>query len=265
VALRTPRGISGIACVVVVVLLGVLAPVLAPASPDAQEYETLLGISGGHLLGTDELGRDLLSRVLYGTRLDLEIALIAVPAGAVIGSLLGFAGGVWKGAGLVLQRLSDVIIAFPAMILGVTFVAIHGPGQATVEVTILVVNLPIFARLARGALLSQRSREYVVAATVAGSKPWSIVARHILPNSSDALIVQLALSMSGAVIIEGGLSVVGLGIQPPQPSLGALIQAGLPYLSKNAAYVLGPVAVILILVVGLNLLADSLSDGMGRR
>jgi peptide/nickel transport system permease protein len=265
-ALRTPSGVLGLTLVAAVVLLGLLAPLLTSYPPTYQlRLQELLAPSSSHPLGTDELGRDLLSRVLNGIRVDLVVAILGVPAAAIIGclaGLLGAAGPRWLNASL--QRTFDVILAFPAIILGIAVAAILVPGERAIVVTILLANVPIFGRLSRDALISQREREYVIAARLIGVSPVRVLLRHILPNVVDPLIVQLALSMSLAVFLEGGMSFVGIGIQVPQPSLGNLLNEGLPYLSTNLNYALGPMLTLTALVVGLNLIADALNAGVLR-
>jgi peptide/nickel transport system permease protein len=263
--LRSTKGIVGAAFVGVVVVLGVAAPLIVPSAPNAQLARAFLPASGGHLLGTDELGRDLFSRTLYGARVDLVISIVAIPLSAVAGVALGLLGGLAARAGTAVQRVFDVILAFPPLILGIAVAAIAGPGERTVILAIFLAELPVFGRLARGALMSHSQREYVVAARVVGASPFRILSRHILPNAIDTFVVQIAVAMSYAIFIEGGMSVVGLGVQPPQPSLGVLISGGLPYLSVNAYYVLGPIACIMLLVTGFNLIADALGDALLRR
>ncbi|MBJ7603383.1 MAG: ABC transporter permease [Candidatus Dormibacteraeota bacterium] len=266
-ALQTPRGLLGLGLVGTIVLLGILAPLLTPYSPTFQiRLQELLPPSGTHPLGTDELGRDLLSRVLNGIRVDLIVAVVAVPAAAILGCLAGLLGAAGPGWwDTTIQRAFDVILAFPAIILGIAVAAILSPGERAIVVTILLANVPIFGRLSRDALISQREREYVVAARLIGVSPVRVLFRHIFPNVVDPLIVQLALSMSLAVFLEGGMSFVGIGIQVPQPSLGNLLNEGLPYLATNVNYAVGPMLTLTALVVGLNLIADALNAGVLRR
>ncbi|MGW7527236.1 ABC transporter permease [Streptomyces sp. NPDC054783] len=265
-ALRRPETVAGITIVAVLFLLGVLAPWTAPYGVDAQGSDSFAGISSAHLLGTDEFGRDVFSRVLYGIRQDVLVAGVAVPLGAVVGTMLGLACGLHRVVDAVIQRIFDVMLAFTALVLGVAVAATAvGPGITAIMVTVILVNVPLFGRLTRSALQSQRSRDYVVAAEVIGAGRARVIVRHILPNALDALIVQAALSLSMAVFIEGAMSFVGIGIRPPAPSLGALLRTSVNFLNQNQWYALGPIVVVTALVLGFNLIADGLNRGLLRR
>jgi len=265
-ALRRPETVAGITLVAVLFLLGVLAPWIAPYGADAQGGDSFAGISPTHLLGTDEFGRDVFSRVLYGIRQDVLVAGVAVPIGAVVGTVLGLACGLHRFVDAVIQRIFDVMLAFTALVLGVAVAATAvGPGITAIMVTVILVNIPLFGRLTRSALQSQRSRDYVVAAEVIGAGRARVIVRHILPNALDALIVQAALSLSMAVFIEGAMSFVGIGIRPPAPSLGALLRTSVNFLNQNQWYALGPIVVVTALVLGFNLIADGLNRGLLRR
>ncbi|MFG2793779.1 ABC transporter permease [Streptomyces sp. NPDC048419] len=265
-ALRRPETVAGIAIVAVLFLLGILAPWTAPYGADAQGGDSFAGISAAHLLGTDEFGRDVFSRVLYGIRQDVLVAGVAVPIGAVVGTVLGLACGLHRFVDAVIQRIFDVMLAFTALVLGVAVAATAvGPGMTAIMVTVILVNVPLFGRLTRSALQSQRSRDYVVAAEVIGAGRARVIVRHILPNALDALIVQAALSLSMAVFIEGAMSFVGIGVRPPAPSLGALLRTSVNFLNQNQWYALGPIVVVTALVLGFNLIADGLNRGLLRR
>ncbi|MEU6554393.1 ABC transporter permease [Streptomyces sp. NPDC046915] len=265
-ALRRPETAAGITVVAVLFLLGILAPWIAPYGVDAQGSDNFAGISSAHLLGTDEFGRDVFSRVLYGIRQDVLVAGVAVPLGAVVGTVLGLACGLHRFVDAVIQRIFDVMLAFTALVLGVAVAATAvGPGMTAIMVTVVLVNVPLFGRLTRSALQSQRSRDYVVAAEVIGAGRARVIVRHILPNALDSLIVQAALSLSMAVFIEGAMSFVGIGIRPPAPSLGALLRTSVNFLNQNQWYALGPIVVVTALVLGFNLIADGLNRGLLRR
>lgn len=265
-ALRRPETLAGITIVAVLFLLGVLAPWIAPYGADAQGSDSFAGVGPAHLLGTDEFGRDVFSRVLYGIRQDVLVAGVAVPIGALVGTALGLACGLHRFVDAVVQRIFDVMLAFTALVLGVAVAATAvGPGTTAIMVTVVLVNVPLFGRLTRSALQSQRSRDYVVAAEVIGAGRARVIVRHILPNALDALIVQAALSLSMAVFIEGAMSFVGIGIRPPAPSLGALLRTSVNFLNQNQWYALGPIVVVTALVLGFNLIADGLNRGLLRR
>ncbi|MDV7219045.1 ABC transporter permease [Streptomyces prunicolor] len=264
-ALKAPSARWGLALVVLLVLLGIAAPLLTPYSPLAQGPDALLGPGLQHPLGTDEFGRDLLTRTLHGIRLDLLVAGTAVPLGALAGVALGVLCALHPLVDVVLQRAFDVMLAFTALILGVTLAAVLGPGTAAVFWTVAGINVPLFGRITRDATRIEKDREYVLAAQALGAGRLRILVGDILPNILDALIVQAALSLSTAVFVEGAMSFVGIGITPPTPSLGALLRSGASFLDQNPAYALGPVTVVVGLVIGFNLLADGLNKGLLKR
>lgn len=265
-ALRYPEAVTGLAIVVLLIALGLLAPWIAPYGFDAQTADSFAGPSASHLLGTDELGRDILTRVLYGIRQDVFVAGLAVPLGAVVGTLLGLLCGLHRIVDTILERVFDVLLAFTALVLGVAVSATAiGPGMTSIVVTVVLVNVPLFGRLTRTAVRGQRTRDYVVAAEVIGTSRIRVLLRHILPNALDSLIVQAALSLSMAVFIEGAMSFVGLGISPPAPSLGALLRTSANFVNQSPWYALGPIIVVVALVLGFNLIADGLNKGLLRR
>jgi peptide/nickel transport system permease protein len=263
--LRTPAGLVGAVVVAVICALGVLAPVLAPYGQATQTPgSSLLGSGSGHLLGTDEIGRDIFSRLLYGIRQNVIIVILAVPISKAIGILIGLLSTLRPWIDTAVQRVLDVLIAFPNLILGACLAAFLGAGFGTVVIVIVLIGLPMAARLTRTAVLTQRERDYVLGARAVGVSSVGILFRHILPNSLDALIVNFTLSAATAIFVEGGLSLLGFGIQPPSPSLGSMVDAGLPYLAEQPLYALAPVTVITALVIALNLLADALNRAIRR-
>lgn len=265
-SVRYPETVAGITIVAALFALGILAPWIAPHGVDAQSNDSFAGVSSAHLLGTDEFGRDVFTRVLFGIRQDVIVAGLAVPIGAATGTLLGLLCGLHRLVDSVMQRVFDVMLAFTALVLGVAVSATAiGPGMTAIIVTVVLVNVPLFGRLTRSAVRAQRARDYVVAAEVIGASRRRVLLRHILPNSLDALIVQAALSLSMAVFIEGAMSFVGIGIRPPSPSLGALLRTSANFLSQNPWYALGPIIVVTALVLGFNLIADGLNRGLLRR
>jgi peptide/nickel transport system permease protein len=264
-ALRTPAGAIGATTVTLLIAAGLLAPLLAPYDPVFQQSGAALqGPSGDHWFGTDELGRDVLSRLLYGIRLDVIIIVLAVPLGKAIGIVLGLVATTHPVVDTLVQRVLDVKMAFPTVILGATLAAFLGPGFSTVLIVIVINGIPVTARLTRTAVLTERERDYVLGARAVGASRTAILFRHILPNSLDALVVNFVMAAAGAIFLEGGLSILGFGIQPPDPSLGSMIEKALPYLSVQQAYVLAPIAVLTGLVIGLNLLADALNAALRR-
>lgn len=262
--LRTilPTGTIGSRVATVMAILAVvtalLAPLIAPYGANEQSAEAFAGIGAAHLLGTDELGRDILSRVIFGMRADLYLALIAIPIGAMIGIGLGLCGMLAGTLGQLAARLFDVIIGFPTIILGIAVAMVASPGLRAVAITIAVVNIPVFGRLARAGMLTQLGREYVTAARSLGATKLRILWWHILPNVRSAFLVQSAISVADAVFIEGSLSILGLGIQPPAPSLGSLVQSGLPYVTTSPLYVLAPTFAVGWIILSFSLMADAL-------
>lgn len=264
-AFRSPKGIAAAVLLVVLVAAALLAPVIAPGGYDEQGRGALAGPSGAHLLGTDEFGRDIVVRTLYGLRTDLSLILTAVPVSLVVGTLLGLSGYLSSALGSLTQRLLDIVLGFPGLILGIMIVLVIGAGWTALFLAIVIAGLPGFGRLARGGLLAQQEREYVLAARVLGVRRSTVMVRHILPNVVDPLLVQAAVFMVVAIFIEAGLSIVGLGISPPQPSLGAMLNTGARYVQELPSYVLGPGLVLLALALAFTFLSDALNQAATRR
>ncbi len=260
-SLVTGSGLVGVTLVLGVLVLSIVGPFATSYAPDQQiDGAYLLQPSGAHWLGTDDLNRDLLSRVLNGIRVDLAIVFIAVPIGAVLGIAAGLITVSHPVSDVVTQRTFDVILAFPALLLGIALTAVLSPGAPTIVIVIAIAEIPIFGRLTRTAVLTVRELPYVEAARVSGASTFHILRRHVLPNSVEALGVQFALSLSLAVFIEGALSYLGIGVVPPTPSLGGILAAGNGYLETNPWFSVGPLVVISALVLGFYLIAQSISD-----
>jgi peptide/nickel transport system permease protein len=261
-ALTHGRGLLGLVLVGLVVLAGVLAPLLAPYGPTEQiPGANLVAPSGQHLLGTDEVNRDLFSRLLYGIRVDLVVVFVAVPLGALAGIAVGVATTMNGLADTLAQRFFDLLLAFPVLILGIGVTAVMGPGVTTIVVVIALAEIPVFGRLVRTSLLTIRALPYVESSRVMGAGTWWLMRRHMLPNALEPLVVQLGISMSIAVFIEGALSFLGLGIRPPQPSLGSLIRDGIRIVWQSPSFVIGPLVVVTMLVLGFLLISQSLAQG----
>jgi peptide/nickel transport system permease protein len=255
----------------VVVLLAVFgalfAPLVSPYDPLRQDLSSLLASPGGaHLLGTDNVGRDILARVIWGTRVSLIAGFVsvamAVLAGSVLGLVAGYSGG--RVDGLVM-RLIDAVLAFPPLVLALALGAVLGAGLVGVLIALGVVYTPTFARLMRGQVLTIKTREYVQAAHLLGAPGWRIVLRHILPNAATPIVVQASLSVAFAILAEASLSFLGLGIQPPEPSWGSMINAGRGYLQQAPWIVFGPGAALFITVLGLNFVGDAIRDALDPR
>jgi peptide/nickel transport system permease protein len=259
--------VLGLAIIAVVIFAAIFAPWVAPFDPNYQYEGLRRAVPGveGHLLGTDEVGRDILARILHGIRTDLLITLVAVPTAALLGTALGLLGALHRALGDAVQRVFDVLLAVPVIVLGVAFALALGTGVRAVIITVVLATLPTFGRQAHAALTGQLGREYVTAAVVVGTPRRRILTRHILPNVVDGVVALTAVSMATAVTIEGGLSVMGLGVVPPQPSLGTMIRDGAPYLFDQPQYAMAPVAVVVLLVLGYTLLADALNAAVLRK
>lgn len=247
------------------IVVAIFAPLIAPANPDTQNLLAVLVPPGhqGYLLGSDELGRDILSRVLFGARDALAVscvaALIGSVAGTVVGMFVGFAGGV---SDAVAMRIADLLLAYPGLAVGVMVVALLGPGVFPIGLAIALINFPLFARLARAEVLRERELDYVAAATLQGCSRSSILFRQIFPNTFGPALVQLGTSMGGAVTIEAGLSYVGFGVSPPTPTWGNLLSESQPYLNTQPVFALSAAVALISLVLGFNLLSDALATAL---
>jgi ABC-type dipeptide/oligopeptide/nickel transport system permease subunit len=253
--------------VLLAVLAAVFAPLVSPYDPLRQDLANLLaGPGAAHLLGTDNVGRDILARVIWGTRVSLIAGFVsvamAVLAGSVLGLVAGYSGG--RVDGLVM-RLIDAVLAFPPLVLALALGAVLGAGLVGVLIALGVVYTPTFARLMRGQVLTIKTREYVQAAHLLGAPGWRIVLRHILPNAATPVVVQASLSVAFAILAEASLSFLGLGVQPPEPSWGSMINAGRGYLQQAPWIVFGPGAALFITVLGLNFVGDAIRDALDPR
>lgn len=260
--LGSHAGRIGGAMVLIAILVAIFAPPIAPYGLDEQSIDSFAPPSLVHLLGTDQVGRDIFSRLVFAVRLELLLAFCAIPIGAGIGIVLGLSGILSPALGQVTARLFDILLGFPTLVLGMTLAFIMGAGFGAVLIAILVLNIPVFGRLARGGMLTQMSRDYVVAVQSLGATRWRILWRHVLPNIREGLFVAAVVAMADAVFIEGGLSILGVGIQPPNASLGSLLQSGLPYIQLSPLYVLAPTLALAWIILGFALLADAFNEGV---
>jgi len=260
---RHPRLAIGGGLVVLLVAVAILAPLLTPYNPVVGDAsDSLLPPSGAHWLGTDDLGRDVLSRVLYGARISLSVAIISVSIGLFIGTSVGLVAGYAGGTvDLLLMRLIDALLAFPALLLAISITAALGPEIRNAMIAIGVVAIPIYARLTRAQVLALREREYVTAARAIGVTPGRLAIRHILPNIANALIVQATLTAAFAILQEAVLSFLGLGAQPPTPSWGQDINYNQRYITNLMWWgSVGPGFAIFLAVFAFNFLGDALRD-----
>lgn len=263
-AIRSPQFIIGAALVTLFVLMAVLGPVLSPYSPTAQKMSLRLKPpSAAHVLGTDDFGRDVLSRILYGAMPSLQVSVLSVAGSLVIGVIIGLVAGYRGGwTDTLLMSLMDVLLAFPAVLLAIAILAVMGTALSNVILAIAIVNLPTFARLARSSTLATRELLYVEAARALGVPPVAIMWRHILPNIAAPLIVQTSLTIAAAILIEAALSYLGLGIQPPAPSWGNILSSTYGFIQTNPWPSVFAGAAIALAVLGFNLLGDGLRDAL---
>ena len=264
---RTPSGLVGGALVAGFLILATAAPWLAPYDPVAADFgEVLSAPSPRHVFGTDDIGRDILSRVIHGSRISLEAGLFTVAVALVVGLPLGLAAGFFGGrVDNLIMRAIEVILSFPTLVLALGITAILGPRLIHALFAIGVVFVPHFARLIRAQVLSVKENDYVTAATALGARDLRVVARHILPNCLAPLFVQSTYSVSFAILTEAALSFLGLGTQPPTPSWGIMLASGRGYLEQAPWLGAFPGAAIFLTVLGFNLLGDGLRDALDPR
>jgi ABC-type dipeptide/oligopeptide/nickel transport system permease subunit len=266
--LRRNRGaVAGLAVLAVFAGCGMLAPVLAPYDPYRSDLEhSLARPSRAHWLGTDELGRDILSRLLYGARLSMVIGSIAVAIGVVggvpVGLLSGYLGGT---VDLLVQRGIDVLLAFPSVILAIVLVTVLGVGLVNVMVAVGIVSVPTYARLVRGQVLSLKAQEFVEAARALGAGTVRILVRHILPNTLAVLIVQTTLQVASAILSAAALGFLGLGVQQPTAEWGAMLSTARQFIQLAPHTLIFPGLAIMLAVLGFNLLGDGLRDALDPR
>ncbi|MBI2469114.1 MAG: ABC transporter permease [Candidatus Rokubacteria bacterium] len=254
--------VTGLVITAAIVLVAALSLVYTPRDPLQMNIAGRLEApSATHPLGTDQYGRDLLSRVMRGAVASLVVGGVAVGIGMGVGVVLGMAGGYFGGwLDEALMRLMDAVYGFPAVLSALLVTAAFGPGIVISMVAVGVAYIPIFARLTRGSFLSLREQEFVLAARALGARDWTIIGRHILPNTLSPLIVQATISFPIAILAEAALSYLGLGTQPPHPSWGLMLKDAQSFLALSPWYAIFPGTAIALAVLGFNLLGDGLRD-----
>ena len=259
---RHRLAMTGAAIVVLLVAAALFGRALAPYDAVGMDFAARFAPpSAAHPFGTDEFGRDVFSRVLYGARISLQVALIAVGISGTVGVMLGLSAGFFGGwIAEVVMRVMDVFFAFPAVLLAITVMAILGRGVGNAMIAIAIVYVPIFARVTRGAVIGVRGREYVTAARALGQGPGAIMRKHVLPNALGPIIVQTSLSLAFAILAEAALSFFGLGTQPPEPSWGRMLSEGRGFLRQAPWMGIFPGLAIMVSVMGFNFLGDGLRD-----
>lgn len=260
---RNPMGATGLVIVLTLLVLGFAAPLIAPYDPIQQlRGHRLEAPSADFWFGTDEFSRDIFSRTLYGLRASILVSIFAVGGFGLAGTVAGFTAGYFRGwLDTIAMRIVDSMLAFPGLLLAIAILAALGAGIQNVALAIGIGAFPRFARLARAQMLLESSKDYVLAARVTGANEVRIMFRHVAINALPPLLVQAALSMAGAVLIEASLGYLGLGTEPPQPSLGNLINGARAHLDRWT-YFAFPGAVLALFLVGLNLVADATNEAM---
>lgn len=253
--------------VLIAIFMAIFAGVIAPDSPTHAELgDVLLSPSRHHLMGTDDLGRDVLSRIIYGTRASLSAGVVATGIGLAIGATLGLLSGFFLGPiDTILMRVMDALLAFPGLILALAITAALGPSLINAMIAIGVVSVPRFARLARGQVLTLNDADYVTAARSVGARNMRILFRHIGPNMLTPIIIQISLSVAFAILTEASLSFLGLGVQPPTPSWGFMLNQGRDYISQAPWLAIFPGVTIFLVVMAFNLLGDAVRDALDPR
>lgn len=264
---RNRAALVGLLIVAILVFTAIFAPFLAPYNPYTVALDQRLQPPGGaHLLGTDELGRDILSRLIYGARVALWVGIVTVVLAGTLGIsgglVAGYLGGTWDA---VIMRLVDVFLAFPVIILAIAIVAVRGPGLTNVLIALALVYWTSYARVSRGTVLLLREEEYTWAARTLGASPTRVMTRHLLPNAIAPLVVLASLGMGNAILAEAALSFLGLGIQPPEASWGSMLNTGMQFLRDASFLSTLPGLAIFITVLGFNLLGDGLRDALDPR
>ena len=244
------------------VALAVFAPLIAPYDPLSNDYNALLAPpSKVHLCGTDNLGRDILSRIIYGARISLRVSLVSVAIATAMGVLLGVAAGFYGGVvDIIISRVLEVMFAFPEVLLALLIMSILGPSLNNIMIAIGIVYTPIFARITRGAVLNVKDSLYVEAATTMGVRKSTIITRHILPNILSPIIVQVTLSLAFAILCEAALSFLGIGVEPDVPSWGMMLNYGKTWIELAWWVGVFPGVAIALSVLGFNVLGDGLRD-----
>jgi peptide/nickel transport system permease protein len=258
---RNPIGLIGAAIVLFTILLALLAPIVSPYVPSAQGYGRLVAPSSSHWMGTDELGRDQLSRIIYGARVSLQVGAVSVVLALVAGVLIGIVAGFYRGwIDDWLMRLVDIVFAFPGLVLAIVIAGLLGPSRTNAMIAIGIVYAPAFARVIRGSVLSVMAESYVEAARVVGASDVRIMAHHLLPNILAPIIVMATVYLSTAILSEASLSFLGLGTQPPEPSWGGMLNAARRFMELAPWLAIFPGGAIMLVVLGFNFLGDGLRD-----
>lgn len=265
--LSRPPAAIGLIIATSMMIIAILAPVIAPYRPDASDFDAILSPpTSTHPFGTDELGRDILSRVMWGARASMQAGVLATLIAVIVAVPIGLLAGYYRGlADTVVMRVTDALLAFPFLIIAVGLAAILGPSLMNATLAIGIVQAPKLIRITRGEVLSLREENFVQAAVADGASDASVIFRHILPNAVNVLIVQATVILPFAILAEATLSFLGLGVQPPTPSWGVMLTAAQPYLGSAPWFGIMPGVAILITTLSFNLVGDGLRDVLDPR
>ncbi|MBW8790394.1 MAG: ABC transporter permease subunit [Rhizobium leguminosarum] len=267
---RNKGAVIGLVVFIIILIVAVFAPLFAPHEPNEQNRAVLLAVpfwmeggSASFPLGTDAVGRDILSRLIYGARFSLFIGVVVVTLSVISGVLIGLVAGFFRGkVDTAIMRLMDIILAFPSLRLALVLVAVLGPGLTNAMIAISLVNQPHFVRLTRASVISEREKEYVIASRVAGAGTFRLMFKTILPNCLGPLIVQATLAFSAAILDAAALGFLGMGAQPPTPEWGTMLAESREFISRAWWVVTFPGLAILITVLAINLMGDGLRDAL---
>lgn len=256
--------VMGAIIILTLAFIAIFAPLIAPMDPiDIVVQRRLQGPSAYHFLGTDELGRDVLSRIIFGTRISLLIGVVSTTFGAILGVTLGIISGYYGNkVDSIIMRIIDIMLAFPGILLALGIVAVLGPSTFNTIIAVSIFAVPNFARITRGSVLSIKKLEYIDAIKAIGANDFRILTRHILPNIMSPIVVQATLYIASAIVIAASLSFLGLGTQPPTPEWGTMLASGREFLRQAPHLTMYPGIFILIAVLGFNLIGDGLRDAL---
>lgn len=265
--LRNRSAVAGVVILLIIVLAAIFADQIAPYPYDKQDLNSILQTpSKEHLFGTDNFGRDLFTRVLYGARISLVVGFVSVGIGSIIGGIIGAISGYYGGKfDDIIMRVMDVLQAIPSMIMAISVAAMLGTGLGNAMIAIGVTLIPRFARVTRSSVLTVKSMEYVEAAHALGAKDARIILTHLIPNSLAPIIVQITLSMALAILQAASLSFIGLGVQPPTPEWGSMLSAARGYITTTWHFALFPGLAIMLSVISINMIGDGLRDVLDPR
>lgn len=265
--LSNRTALLGAAILLLIALLATVGPIVSPYDPETPSLaDRLQGPSAAHIMGTDELGRDMATRIAHGARISVALGFLAVALAAVLGVPVGLAAGYFGGRiDILIQRTVDVLLTLPSIVLAIILAAVLGTGVQSVVLAVGISSLPVYARLARAVALTLRSRDYIAAARVLGATDTRILAKHLLPNALPPIIVQASLGVGAAILVASSLGFLGLGVQPPMAEWGAMLSRGRTFITSAPQVIAFPGVAIALTVLAFNLLGDGLRDALDPR